>query len=1285
MPNARLESARGPRPGAAVARRPAPALDAEVLAEENVDQAGCSPGGTRGESMMPGSRRDSAVDSGSSHKPVFISYARRTSAERARALLTELGPDICFLDRDDIELLEEFPRRLSEALLGARIVVAFPDATYFERWYCLREWMLALAPWVEVMRSDGSPELGLALDHLIVALPPEGLRPEDGARLPTPVSRWNLPVAADAKGLATLIRARLGEAGPTLRERFVALRVPERRRTLLCDPEPVPRPPLRMGAVRCNLDNLRPSIRDAFVGRANDLWRLHDLLSTQRMGGRAVGAVTGALAGGGGLGKTRLAVEYARRVGPSEYPGGVFWVDASKPERLSSELRSVLRAALAPEQRDLVDKLPERDLRDAVRSALLACAGQADVLYVVDNLPEVEAGGRAWGAEDFCPALEEVTCLVTSRTLQGYGGRVRPLPVDVLTESAAVTLLSRELEPAGLTADEWREIANWAGRLPLVLELLSGAMSQGGATPAEILQFARGAEVAEVHDTWVDALRGQVTEEDIRSTAQVFELSYRRLDEGAQVLARRLAWCAPTPIPLELIRDLTGPGAFIRARALLVGRSFLTAAREEGGLEGALSMHRVVASFLRAHQEPREDRAVLFRTVCRRIESADVDETAARPLLLALLPHLDAQVDWARRSGHVEDWSVWERVLEPLEALGARLADASPLGVRIRVAQLLVDSRPRERDPEGWARSLVHRGSALSLVGEREEGTGRLKEAVTAYLAALQVYTRESLPLQWAMTQDGLGNALSELGEREEGTERLEEAIAAYRAALEVRAKDRLPLDWAMTQNNLGTALWRLGEREEGTGRLDEAVTACRAALEVYTKETLPLPWAETQDNLGNALLSLGEREEGTRRLEEAVAAYRAALEVRTKDRLPLDWATTQNNLGNALWGLGEREEGTGHLEGAVAACRAALEVHAKETLPVQWAMTQNNLGNALSSLGEREEGTGRLEEAVAAYRAALEFYTKESLPLDWAMTQNNLGNALSSLGEREEGTGRLEEAVAACRAALEIRTKESLPLDWTMTQNSLGNALSSLGEREEDTGRLEQAVAAYRAALAVRTKKRLPLDWAMTQNNLGSALSSLGEREEGTGRLEEAVAAYRAALEVYTRESLPLDWAMAQNNLGEALSELGEREEGIRRLEEAVAACRAALGVYTRERLPLDWAMAQDTLGNALSKLGEREEGTLRLEQAVAAYRAALEVRTKESLPLDWAMTQKNLGNALWRLGEREEGTGHLEEAAAAYCAALEGTSQDANPYLHRAAASGLAHVSALLDSRRV
>ncbi len=74
----------------------------------------------------------------------------------------------------------------------------------------------------------------------------------------------------------------------------------------------------------------------------------------------------------------------------------------------------------------------------------------------------------------------------------------------------------------------------------------------------------------------------------------------------------------------------------------------------------------------------------------------------------------------------------------------------------------------------------------------------------------------------WAKTQNGLGTALRVLGERESGTERLEEAVTADRErALKEMTRERVPLDWAGSENNLGGVLGTLGERESGTERLE--------------------------------------------------------------------------------------------------------------------------------------------------------------------------------------------------------------------------------------------------------------------------------------------------------------------------------------------------------------------------------------------------------------------------------------------------------------------------------
>jgi tetratricopeptide (TPR) repeat protein len=414
-------------------------------------------------------------------------------------------------------------------------------------------------------------------------------------------------------------------------------------------------------------------------------------------------------------------------------------------------------------------------------------------------------------------------------------------------------------------------------------------------------------------------------------------------------------------------------------------------------------------------------------------------------------------------------------------------------------------------DAAGVARSLHSEAEALYEYGGDRGSNVHLIALIALRRNLLDAASSEH---ERGIGLNNLGIALWTLGERESGTTRLEEAVTAFREALKERTRERVPLDWAMTQNNLGTALATLGNRERGTGRLKEAVLTYREALKEYTRERVPLDWATTQMNLGNALWRLGERERGTGRLEAAVLAYREALKEYTQERVPLDWAMTQNNLGNALQTLGERESGTARLEEAVSAYREALKERTQERVPLDWAKTQNNLGAALRALGERESGTARLEEAVLAYHEALKERTQECVPLDWATTQNNLGNALWTLGARDSGTGRLEAAVLAYREALKERTQEGVPLDWAKTQNNLGNALRALGARESSAVRLEEAVLAYHEALKELTRERVPLDWARSNGNQGVAMMLLADRKKDAAMSTAALGQIEAAFE---------------------------------------------------------------------------------------------------------------------------------------------------------------------------
>jgi tetratricopeptide (TPR) repeat protein len=123
--------------------------------------------------------------------------------------------------------------------------------------------------------------------------------------------------------------------------------------------------------------------------------------------------------------------------------------------------------------------------------------------------------------------------------------------------------------------------------------------------------------------------------------------------------------------------------------------------------------------------------------------------------------------------------------------------------------------------PDEHAGYLERQADALYRQGDEFGDNAALVLAIDRYKALLLMRSRARVPRQWAETQVNLGNALATLGERESGTGKLEEAVAAFRAALEEwtrarGARGRVPLQWARTQVGLGTALWRLGEREDG-------------------------------------------------------------------------------------------------------------------------------------------------------------------------------------------------------------------------------------------------------------------------------------------------------------------------------------------------------------------------------------------------------------------------------------------------------------------------------------
>ncbi len=227
-----------------------------------------------------------------------------------------------------------------------------------------------------------------------------------------------------------------------------------------------------------------PSLGKLFKGREAMLEALRTRLTNAPAAGAS--AIVGcALHGLGGVGKTRLAVEYAWR--HVEDYTALLLVGADGPDTLQRNLA----ALCAPAQLDL----PEHQVTEEAAQLGAVLAGlqrNPGWLLIADNV-DTEAAAQA--VEALLPQLPGGHVLITSR-LANWSGGVAALPLDVLQEAAAVEfLLARTEARRRKQADDAaqaRTLAGELGGLALALEQASAYIAQCRLSLAGYLAQWRG-------------------------------------------------------------------------------------------------------------------------------------------------------------------------------------------------------------------------------------------------------------------------------------------------------------------------------------------------------------------------------------------------------------------------------------------------------------------------------------------------------------------------------------------------------------------------------------------------------------------------------------------------------------------------------------------------------------------------------------------------------------------------------------------------------------------------
>ena len=246
-------------------------------------------------------------------------------------------------------------------------------------------------------------------------------------------------------------------------------------------------------------------------------------------------AIKAAIIGMGGVGKTELALQYARKhYHLNSYPGGLCWLQARA--NLGNQIVNFARTYLE------LNPPEDLDLSSQVQYCWYNWR-EGQVLIVQDDVVDYEEIKLY-----LPPAESRFSLLLTTR--QRLGSSIKCLDLEVLSPAAALELLKaivgeerieEELEVA-------KALCQWLGYLPLALELVGRYLYKD-----KTLSLAKVQARLEKKKLAARALCK--TEADMTGrlgVAAAFELTWSKLPEQARELGCWLSLFAPAPFEWQL-------------------------------------------------------------------------------------------------------------------------------------------------------------------------------------------------------------------------------------------------------------------------------------------------------------------------------------------------------------------------------------------------------------------------------------------------------------------------------------------------------------------------------------------------------------------------------------------------------------------------------------------------------------------------------------------------------------------------------------------------------------
>jgi tetratricopeptide (TPR) repeat protein len=689
-------------------------------------------------------------------------------------------------------------REIAEALRGRKIRVWLDEDELIPG----RPWMEALEEIIETARAAavlvGKDGLGPWEDREMRACLSEFVNrdlPVIPVLLPGASAKPKLPLFLRAFNWVDL-RSGITEDGLNRLVRGI----PKAKRKARTKPVP-PGPP--------SFHNLPyPPLGDLLKGRDDELRELAKSLQGDGQP-RAIVQEHRTLYGLGGIGKTRLAVEYAWRFG-SRYRVALF-VRAESPESLNTGL-----ASLAV----LLD-LPQRQAQaETVLAVLHWLQANPGWLLILDNVDSREAERAVLAIR---PMLTGGQVLITSR-LRDWPSNVKCQSLDTISqEKAKEFLLSR-------TDGRRRRMAEDPAQAELLAEKLGGlplALQQAGAYIAHTrLSFSEYLKVWEEERARVLEWHDE-TMEYPASVAATWKTSFDRLHPAAATLLRLMAFLAPEPIPEAMFES---ENEFVKEAVELLRA-------ETGQDEDPSSIREALAELESYSLISREDLACTVHRVVQEVVQSRIPTERRREWIEGSLKIVNNYSP--AKPSDVRTWPIWN-VLRSHASRIVLIADeadvANPTDRLMGQLALYLNTRGIFAEAEPLMRRAVEIGE-ISLGHDHPTVAGRLNNLALLLKDTKRFSEAEPL-MRRALTIDeaSFGNEhpnvaidLNNLALLLKATNRLSEAEPLMRRALAIdeAAFGNEHPDVARDLNNLAQLL-------KDTNRLSEAEPLMRRAVEIF-------------------------------------------------------------------------------------------------------------------------------------------------------------------------------------------------------------------------------------------------------------------------------------------------------------------------------------------------------------------------------------------------------------------------------------------------------------------